>query len=176
MLDLHDGELEPTLANRRMVIRLIREVAPDLLLTHRPSNYHPDMRYTAQLVQDAAYMVTVPGSVALTPHMAANPVILYMSDRFQRPYPFQPDLVIPIDEAIEGKVAMIAQHASQMFEWQPYARGVLEQVPQGDKERLEWLRERYAPRDADCANRYREALVQIFGAAVWCPGALRRSL
>jgi LmbE family N-acetylglucosaminyl deacetylase len=164
VLDLHDGELEPTLANRRMIIRLIRELEPDLLLTHRPSNYHPDMRYTAQLVQDAAYTVTVPGSVALTPHLATNPVIMYMSDRFQRPYPFQPDLVIAIDQAIEVKMAMLAQHVSQMFEWQPYSRGVLDQVPQGEQERLDWLRERYAPRDADWADGCRAVLVQLYGA------------
>ncbi len=61
---------------------------------------------------------------------------------------------------------MLAQHSSQMFEWQPYTRGTLNQVPSGDHARLNWLRERYAPRDADCANRYREVLVQLYGAEV----------
>src|SRR4051794_16173182 len=52
----HDGELLPTLDNRRQVIRLIRTFDPDLVLTHRPNDYHPDHRSTSQLVQDAAYM------------------------------------------------------------------------------------------------------------------------
>ena len=101
VLDLHDGELEPSLANRRQVIRAIREFRPDLILTHRPNDYHPDHRYASILVQDASYMVTVPGVVALTPHLRDNPVVAYFSDGFRRPYPFTPDVVVPIDEAVE---------------------------------------------------------------------------
>src|SRR6266849_2028392 len=72
VLDHHDGELEPTLANRREVIRIIREFEPDLVLSPRPNDYHPDHRYTAILVQDAAYMVTVPNTVSLTSHLLRN--------------------------------------------------------------------------------------------------------
>src|SRR5204863_2838318 len=75
VLDNHDGELEPTLPNRRQVIRTIREFEPDLILAPRPNDYHPDHRYASQLVQDAAYMVTVPNIVALTDHLRRNPVI-----------------------------------------------------------------------------------------------------
>jgi N-acetylglucosamine malate deacetylase 1 len=60
VLDIHDGELEPTLENRRTITRLIRQWKADIVLAHRPNDYHPDHRYTGVLVQDAAYMVTVP--------------------------------------------------------------------------------------------------------------------
>ena len=60
VLDIHDGELMPTLENRRTVTRLIREWEADLVLSHRPNDYHPDHRYTGILVQDAAFMVIVP--------------------------------------------------------------------------------------------------------------------
>lgn len=59
-LDNHGGELEPTLEHRRKITRLIREWNADLVLSPRPNDYHPDHRYTAVLLQDAAYMVTVP--------------------------------------------------------------------------------------------------------------------
>src|SRR5262249_32670776 len=91
VLDNHDGELQPTLENRRRVIGLIRSFRPDLVLTHRPNDYHPDHRYTSQLVQDAAYMVTVPAVVPEVPHLRRDPVIAYLPDDFQKPYPFQPD-------------------------------------------------------------------------------------
>src|SRR5262249_28005121 len=94
VLDNPDGELLPTLENRRQVIRLIRSFRPDLVLTHRPNDYHPDHRYTSQLVQDAAYMVTVPAVAPDTPHLAANPVIAYLPDDFQKPYPFRPSVVV----------------------------------------------------------------------------------
>lgn len=64
MLDQLDGELLPTLDLRREVITLIREFQPDVVLTPRRYDYHPDHRATATVVQDAAYMVTVPNVAA----------------------------------------------------------------------------------------------------------------
>src|SRR5262245_32204788 len=60
VLDIHDGELLPTLEARQKLIRLIRQWNADLVIGPRPNYYHPDHRYTGILVQDAAYMVTVP--------------------------------------------------------------------------------------------------------------------
>src|SRR5262245_38536918 len=79
VLDLPDGELLPTLDARQRVIRLLREFRPDVLITHRPTDYHPDHRYTSQLVQDAAYLVTVPAIYPEIPHLERDPVILYFS-------------------------------------------------------------------------------------------------
>src|ERR1700736_1540941 len=44
VLDNHDGELLPTLENRRALIRLIREWKADLVLGPRTNDYHPDHR------------------------------------------------------------------------------------------------------------------------------------
>ncbi|MHB0859588.1 MAG: PIG-L family deacetylase [Anaerolineae bacterium] len=104
LLDNHDGELCPTLALRRTVIRLIREFRPDLVLTHRLMDYHPDHRATAQLIQDAAYMVTVPNVCPLTPHLAQNPVIAYFQDAFRHPAPFRADVVVAVDEVMVTKL------------------------------------------------------------------------
>ena len=52
VLDNHDGELEPTLENRRTVTRLIKQWNADIVITNRPNDYHPDHRYTSVLVQD----------------------------------------------------------------------------------------------------------------------------
>ena len=60
VLDIHDGELLPSLENRRTITRLIRDWKADIVMSHRPNDYHPDHRYTGVLVQDAAFMVTVP--------------------------------------------------------------------------------------------------------------------
>ena len=76
VLDLHDGELEPTLENRRTITRLIRDWKADIVLGHRPNDYHPDHRAVGQLVQDASYMVTVPFFCPDTPHLQGNPVFL----------------------------------------------------------------------------------------------------
>ena len=85
------------LENRRTITRLIREWEADVVLSHRPNDYHPDHRYTSQLVCDAAYMVTVPPIVPEMPALNYNPVIAFLSDNFQRPYPFSPTIVVDIE-------------------------------------------------------------------------------
>jgi LmbE family N-acetylglucosaminyl deacetylase len=163
VLDNHDGELEPTLANRRQVIRIIREFEPDLILAPRPNDYHPDHRYASQLVQDAAYMVTVPNIVSLTDHLRRNPVIAYVSDTFQKPYPFSPDVAVDVGEAMETKLDALHCHTSQMYEWLPYNAMRDHLVPSGESERRAWLAETYQRRFADAADRYRDLLIRLYG-------------
>ena len=77
VLDIHDGELMVTMENRRTICRLIREWKADLVISHRPNDYHPDHRYVGVLVMDAAYMVTVPFFCPDTPYLTKNTVFLF---------------------------------------------------------------------------------------------------
>jgi N-acetylglucosamine malate deacetylase 1 len=162
-LDNHDGELMPTLEVRRQVIRVIREFKPDMVFAPRVDDYHPDHRATGQLVRDAAYMVTVPNVVALTPHLQKNPVFVLVEDRFSRPNPFNPDVVVDIGPVVEKKVDMYHCHKSQMYEWLPYNQGILDQVPQGDAERRAWMAERQKRQWKATADRFRAKLVELYG-------------
>lgn len=139
VLDHHDGELEATLELRREVVRLIRAWRADLVLTHRPNDYHPDHRYTSIAVQDAAFMVTVPHFCPDTPRLEKNPVFMYMVDRFQKPMPFSPDVAVAVDDAMEVKAAMLDAMESQMYEWLPWLESVVETVPEDKAERRSWL-------------------------------------
>lgn len=164
--DNHDGELLPTLDNRRLVIRLIRTFNPDLLLTHRPNDYHPDHRYTGQLVQDAAYMVTVPAIVPDAAPLAADPIIAYVPDNFSRPYPFEPTVAIDVGPVVEKIIDMLACHVSQFFEWLPFNGGILDNVPTDPVERRAWLAEQVRFRLRDQANRFRDLLCQRYGYSI----------
>lgn len=162
IFDIHDGELLPTLENRKQIIRLLRNFAPDLVLTHRPNDYHPDHRYTSQLVQDAAYMVTVPAVVPAVPHLARDPVIAYLPDEFQRPYPFTPTIAVDVGPKVERIIDMLHCHTSQFYEWLPFNRG-RESVPVDERARWNWLADQIKPklrRQADC---YRDLLVKLYG-------------
>jgi N-acetylglucosamine malate deacetylase 1 len=166
VLDIHDGELIPTLENRRTIVRLIREWRADIVIAHRPWDYHPDHRYTGVLVQDAAYMVTVPFFCPDTPPLKANPLFLYTSDRFQRPYPFRPDVVVSVDDVFDVKLDAIHELASQAYEGG--ADGSEERmagVPPADDVagRRAWLRKRWAVRQSGEADRFREALIRRYG-------------
>ena len=123
VLDNHDGELLPTLQVRHQVIRKIREWNADIVLGLRPNDYHPDHRNAGKLVQDAAYMVVVPNVTPDTPPLKKNPLFLYMQDRFKKPNPHSPDVVVAIDQVIDKKVDALHAHTSQMYEWLPWVSG-----------------------------------------------------
>ncbi len=140
VLDNHDGELVPSLQVREQIIAQIREVKADLVLGPRPNDYHPDHRYTGVLLQDAAFMVTVPNILTHVPALTKNPVFLYYQDNFQKPNPFSPDIVVDITDTFEKKIDALDAHVSQMYEWLPWHSGNLDQVPKDVKARREWLK------------------------------------
>jgi LmbE family N-acetylglucosaminyl deacetylase len=163
--DNHDGQLLPTLENRWQVITLLRTFQPDLVLTHRPNDYHPDHRYTSQLVQDAAYMVTVPAVVPDVPHLCRDPVIAYLPDTFQKPNPFQPAVAVDVTSVVDKITAMLDCHVSQFYEWLPYNVGRLDQVPQNPDARRSWLGEQVRARLRAQTDRFRSLLVEQYGEA-----------
>lgn len=166
VLDIHDGELMPTLENRRKITILIREWNADIVIAHRPWDYHPDHRYTGVLVQDASFMVTVPFFCPSTPALQKNPVFLYSSDRFQKPYPFQADITVDIGSVFEKKVDALSALVSQTFEGG--ALGSAEKMASAPPEskpglRREWLRKKWNGRQSGEANRFRSNLIKWYG-------------
>ena len=157
--DIPDGELTADLATRHRVIREIRTFAPDLVLAHRPYDYHPDHRAAGQLVQDASYLVTVPNVLRDTPPLFRDPVVAYMPDLFTRPCPLAADVVLDVTEQADTVVRMLACHRTQVFEWLPYEEGILDQVPADEGEKLPWLREWFRRHVLPRAERFREDLV-----------------
>lgn len=162
VLDNHDGELMPTLEIRKQLIRLIRQWNADIVLGPRSNDYHPDHRYTGILVQDAAFMVTVPNIVPDTPALRKNPVFLYFADGFQRPVPFRPDIVVSIDDVIDKKIDMLDAHVSQMYEWLAWHDGELDQVPKDPAARKAWLRNQ---RGSLVLPAWKLALEKYYGSA-----------
>jgi len=164
VLDNDDGKLTPTVGVRGELIAMIRRFDPDLLLGLRPVDYHPDHRAAGQLVMDASYMLTVPLIRPDVPHLRRMPVIAYVHDRFQRPQPFEADVVVAVDEYFEKKARMLACHRSQFYEWIPYNGEYLDEVPEGEDERWQWMLARCERRLRPVADMYRSELVERYGA------------
>jgi LmbE family N-acetylglucosaminyl deacetylase len=163
ILDIPDGELDDRLDYRQRVIRLIRGFRPDLIITHRSTDYHPDHRFAGLLVQDASYLLTVPAVCPDTQHLPRTPVILYFSDAFSKPCRFEPHVVVDIDAEFDKLVGMLHCHASQFYEWLPFNAGHLFQVPADDAERRRWLADRIGRRVLPLARRYRDLVVATYG-------------
>jgi N-acetylglucosamine malate deacetylase 1 len=166
VLDIHDGELMPTMENRRTVTRLIREWKADVVVSHRPNDYHPDHRYTGILVQDAAYMVTVPFFCPDTPYLTRNPVFLFSEDRFQKPNPFQADIVVAIDDVVDKKLATMEALESQFYEGGANGHpGLIPADASGVANRKQAVKDGFDNRFQATANRFRKELGERYGAA-----------
>lgn len=163
ILDIPDGELDDRLEYRHRVIRLIRGFRPDLIITHRSTDYHPDHRFAGLLVQDASYLVTVPAVCPDVPHLPQGPVILYFSDAFRKPCRFEPHVVVDIGGEMDRLVGMLHRHESQFYEWLPFNAGHPDRVPEGDDARRDWLDARIRDRIRPLADRYRDLVVRTYG-------------
>jgi LmbE family N-acetylglucosaminyl deacetylase len=124
-LGYQDGMLEPSLALRRDLTRLIRRYRPDVLVCGDPTvrfygnRYlnHPDHRVAADVALDAAFpsaetRFIFPELLAegLAPHKVKQ-VFLHGSER--------PDTFVDIADVLDMKLAALKEHRSQMGDWDP---------------------------------------------------------
>ena len=163
MFDFDDAHLEPTLFARQLLVKEIREYAPDIIITNRPNDYHPDHRATGQLVMDASYMVMVPNFCKLTPPLRYNPIILYTQDRFKYPVPFTPEIVVDVSDVADDKLSLLHCHTSQMYEWLRWVDHTLDQVPETEEERYQYLVSRYRPRYLKNVEELKPQLIARYG-------------
>ena len=169
--DIHDGELEPNLENRRRFVREIRRWNADVVIGHRPNDYHPDHRYTGVLMQDSAYMVGVPFFCPDVPPLRKTPVFLYSSDSFQKPAPFTADIVVAIDDAVDAKAAALTLMESQFVEGgalgylNPRIAAAMSDTALREELKKE-VGERFKRRAAMIADRYRDKLIELYGEEV----------
>jgi LmbE family N-acetylglucosaminyl deacetylase len=164
VLYIHDGELLPTLENRRTITRLIREWKADVVLSHRPNDYHPDHRNVGLLVQDAAYMVTVPHFCPDIPYLEKNPAFFFYEDRFNKPTRFSPDVVVDVTDVIGKKLAVVEVLHSQFYEGGANGGPQLLPGPDGVAARRKQVRDAFDQRFAATAKRFGLQLGEWYGA------------
>jgi len=166
VLDIPDGELMPDLATRKLFVRLIREWRADIVIGHRASDYHPDHRAVAQLIQDCSTLLTAHRYCPDVPALDAVPVFLFTSDHFTTPRPFAPDIAVGLDDVFDQKLDGLHEIASQV-----YGDGGINQSksmraapPASDeKARRFWMKARWSGRQRKEAFKYRDLLVELYG-------------
>jgi len=125
-LGYHDGEVEPTLALRRDLVREIRRFKPDVVICSDPtplfigSDYinHPDHRAVGQAAIDAvAPIAAMPLAFAeqraegLEPHRVKEVFVTSTAE---------PDTWVDVTSTLELKIEALRQHASQFPDgWDP---------------------------------------------------------
>ena len=96
-LGLSDGEVNAAdPEQRRLVTNLVREFAPNVIITHSPGDYMVDHNEISKLVFDASFLATLP---LLETIMGLG---------------FSPTEYVDVSGQLETKVAMLEAHQSQL--------------------------------------------------------------
>ncbi len=124
-LGYEDGALEPSIALRRDLTRIIRRYKPDAVVCGDPTvrfygkGYmnHPDHRVAADVALDAVFpsaetRLIFPELLAegLDPHHVKR-VFIHGAPR--------PDAFVDISSTLDAKLAALREHKSQMGQWDP---------------------------------------------------------
>jgi N-acetylglucosamine malate deacetylase 1 len=165
IFDYHDGELDNTSALRKKIVTSIREWRADLVISIMPmfGGGHLDEMTTGQAVQQSAGLCSAPLFLPKIPALKKRPLFLYMRCYYSNRFPHQPDLVIPIDAVVEKKLLSWNAHASQFYEFAPWQKGILNEVPDDWTERRNFLIKHYEE-DLFISQQMREWLVRWYGA------------
>jgi LmbE family N-acetylglucosaminyl deacetylase len=115
--DLHFVFDNPT---RFKTVELIRQIQPDIVLTHSPQDYMKDHEITADLLWDACFNASVPNYITNQPNPAkptTKSLHLYYGDAIEGMNRFgeriTPQFYIDISSVIEIKTQMLSAHESQ---------------------------------------------------------------
>jgi LmbE family N-acetylglucosaminyl deacetylase len=106
---------QPTLAK---VASIVRSVAPQILLTHSPTDYMEDHTNACRLAVTAAFARGMP-NFPVDPHRppVTQKVTVYHAQPYSNRDPLRhvitPDFFVNIGDVIDRKMAMLAKHASQ---------------------------------------------------------------
>lgn len=126
-LGLPNRSLEPSLANRRALAAVFRQVKPRLIFAPYWEDAHPDHVATTRLVEDARFWSKLSKSdIPGTPFHPAR-ILYYFSVHLR--IVERPSVLIDISEQLEAKVAALRCYRSQLVDNQPEGRpGVIDSV------------------------------------------------
>ena len=119
-MDIDDEMSVNDLDTRLKMVDVIRQAAPDVILTHSEADYHVDHRNTSLLISDAAPLACVHNIKRALPQIDKQPLI-YHFDTLGA-VGFLPTEYVDVTDVIEIKKAMYRCHESQ-DEWMRIATG-----------------------------------------------------
>jgi len=116
-----DEHVFPNQEQRHIMIDILREADPDVIITHSPTDYHPDHRYVSQLVFDSYFqkgLPFIPGQSL--PACRFGKAQLYYMDNICG-INFTPTEYVDITDVFEIKKQMLLCHKSQFVAMQDLA-------------------------------------------------------
>lgn len=123
----NDLEIFYEQATLAKVTSVIREVAPEIVLTHSPADYMEDHMIASRLAVSAAFCREMPNFPVDPPRDPIDQTVtVYHAQPYSHRDPLRqivtPDVWVDVSEMLEGKVAMLAKHISQKL-WLDKSQG-----------------------------------------------------
>lgn len=111
-LELPDGRVQVTNEARERLARLLRELAPSVVLAQHVEDLHPDHSAAGRLAREAWYLSGLARLAELDggPPAARPKRLLH----FMGHVPFEPTLVVDIGAVWERKLELVRSYASQL--------------------------------------------------------------
>jgi LmbE family N-acetylglucosaminyl deacetylase len=124
-LGYHDGLLQPTLELRKELVRLIRQHKPEVVICGDPSVYfpnnrrinHPDHRAAATAAIDAVFPAAE--MPLLYPELEADGLTPHKVSYVLVSNPAEATFFVDIGDTIDLKLKALAEHRSQLGDWDP---------------------------------------------------------
>ena len=134
------------------VVRLMRNVKPDIIITHSPDDYMMDHVNTSRIVIDASFISTLPNYETGQPaHTKMCPI--FFMDTLSG-VNFQPAEYVDITDEMQTKEKMLLCHQSQ-YKWLQTHDGI---------DYVEFMKQLSSFRGTQCGVKYAEGFRQYF---VW---------
>jgi LmbE family N-acetylglucosaminyl deacetylase len=112
-LGLGDGTIDASSPDQKLlVVDLIREVRPNVIITHYPDDYMRDHNETASLVWDCAFLSALKNFESSREYYPEF-VPIYHMDTIGGLH-FDPAEFVDVTDVIDVKVAMLSAHESQV--------------------------------------------------------------
>lgn len=111
-LGIGDAEVRDVLDTRALFLDLVRDVRPDLILTHGPNDYHEDHVQTSRLAVSCAWYSASAGHASDYPPLEWPPAVVFMDNIAG--VDFEPTHLVDISDTIVLKRRMLACHESQL--------------------------------------------------------------
>jgi len=120
ILPYKDAELPVNREVKMTICDLVRELKPDIVITHWKGSWHKDHANTYRNVMEGIFYAGLPAIKRRLPAHGVSRV--YFADNWEDPYGFEPQVFVDVTEAFETYVEAISRHefAKGTFSGFPY--------------------------------------------------------
>lgn len=148
-LDYEDGMLAPNMNARKDVVRVIRLIKPDIVVTCDPTNYylndryinHPDHRAAGQIVIDAVFPAAQ--NELYFPELLNENILPHHVEEVWLSLPKDPNVTFDITETWPLKIKALEEHTTQIGDIQEFRKRMASKSAYSDENGMQHFEEKF---------------------------------